>query len=120
MSLGATRTHFRIHAPRGFFVHKDRAYAFNAYRAPLGTDRAKLPTKNEDDVRDIYVYNDACAPWLSSAARVQYFERLAAVEMHFTEVLWFWDDAGNSVDGGAEFYSKKPSVVILKQAEKLT
>lgn len=117
MSLGATRTHFRIHAPRGFFVHKDRAYAFNAYHAPLGTLRAKLPVKNEDGAMDpsIYVYNDACAPWLSSTSRVQYFERLAAVEMHFSEVLWFWDD----VDGGAEFYAKKPSMVILKQAEKL-
>jgi hypothetical protein len=113
MSLGATRTHFRTHAPRGFFVHNDRAYAFNAYRAPLGTVRAHQD--DEHEVTDIYVYNDACAPWLSSAARIQYFERLAAVEMHFSEVLWFWDDGG-----GAEFYTKKPSVVILKQAEKLT
>ena len=120
MSLGATRTHFRIHAPRGFFVHNDKAYAFNAYHAPLGTVRAKLPTKNERDGAadpDIYVYNDTCAPWLSSAARVQYFERLAAVETHFTEVLWFWDSG--DVDC-TEFFTKKPSMVILKQAEKLT
>jgi hypothetical protein len=124
MSLGATRTHFRIHAPRGFFVHNDKAYAFNAYHAPLGTVRPKLPVKNEHDGAmdpDIYVYNDTCAPWLSSTARVQYFERLAAVETHFTEVLWFWDaTSGKSVDGGTEFYTKKPSMVIMKQAEKLT
>lgn len=122
MSLGAMRTHFRIHAPRGFFVHNNRAYAFNAYHAPLGTVKSKLPgtTQSSDDAMEpnIYVYNDTCAPWVSSTARVQYFERLAAVEMNFSEVLWFWDNDEHN-KGATEFYAKKPAMVILKQAEKL-
>ncbi len=116
MSLGATRTHFRVHAPRGFFVHQNKAYAFNAYHAPIGALERKLPhpllASNERRDHDVYVYNDACAPWLSSAARIQYFERLAAVEAHFEEVMWFWDFKD-------DFYAKKPSMVILRQAEKL-
>ncbi len=93
MSLRALRTHFKVHSPYGFYVHGSQAFAFNGYHAKLGHMKSTLPVMESDKFPErIFVYNEQCAPWISPASRATYFERLAAVERTFEEVVWFWED----------------------------